>query len=134
MTGDDRDRVRADARRIDEAGRGMPHSARSPDAEDDYWRRNWHTRPYTDRTRDYEHYRPAYRFGWESRDRYPDLSWDEIEPRLATEWTRQRDRDRLTLKWDEARLAARDAWRRLERPDSGESTRESRWRPDSEQA
>lgn len=126
MTGDDRARVREDARRS-EAARRMPDRASSPETEDEYWRRNWQTRPYTDRTRDYEHYRPAYRFGWESRDRYPNRSWPEIEPQLATEWTRERDRERLTLKWDEARLAARDAWQRLEELTPEEPTRERHW-------
>ena len=53
-----------------------------PTAEDAYWRENFHTRPYADRSRRYDHYRPAYRYGWEARSLYSDKSWDEIESEL----------------------------------------------------
>jgi hypothetical protein len=96
------------------AGGHAVGEAVNPTAEDEYWRNNWSNRPYTDRSRGYEHYRPAYRLGWESRDRFRDHQWEDVESHLASEWHQQRERDRAALKWDEARLAARDAWQRLE--------------------
>jgi len=121
----DREQARAGTRGSAEAAsRGRPGPVPQPEGEDEYWRSNWRTRPYTDRTRDYEHYRPAYRFGWESRRRYPDRRWEEVEAHLATEW--QRHREQSPLKWDEARLAARDAWRRLEQHTTGGRGRDDR--------
>jgi hypothetical protein len=113
MNAADRDERRAPDRDT-EAG-ALPGEAVNPTAEDEYWRRNWSSRPYTDRNRDYEHYRPAFRFGWESRSRFRDCKWEEVEAQLASEWGRHGDRQRAALRWDEARLAARDAWQRLER-------------------
>jgi hypothetical protein len=97
------------------AGGHVAAEAVNPTAEDEYWRSNWSSRPYTDRSRGYEQYQPAYRLGWESRARFRDRRWEDVEPELASEWNRRRAGDRAALKWDEARLAARDAWRHLER-------------------
>src|SRR5688572_30517535 len=41
-----------------------------PSAEDAYWRDNYIHRPYADQTLSYDYYRPAYRYGWESRARF----------------------------------------------------------------
>lgn len=98
----------------------------NPTVEDEYWRTNWRNRPYVDQSRGYEAYQPAYRFGWEARDRYQDREWTEVERNLASEWDRDRERSRADLKWDEARLAARDAWHRLERKLPGDADRDGR--------
>ena len=39
----------------------------NPDDEDAYWREHHATRPYATADRSYNDYRPAYRYGWESR-------------------------------------------------------------------
>lgn len=96
------------------AGGHAAGEAVNPTAEDAYWRENWHSRPYVERARGYDYYQPAYRFGWEARDRYRDRDWNEVEQSLATDWDRHREQSRADLRWDEARLAARDAWRRIE--------------------
>jgi hypothetical protein len=81
-----------------------------PTVEDDYWRENYHTRPYADESLTYEHYQPAYRQGWESRSLYSDKSWDEIESELGKDWeTRRGD---SSLAWSNARHASREAWER----------------------
>lgn len=108
------------------AGGHAAAEAVNPTIEDEYWRSNWSNRPYADRSRSYEHYQPAYRLGWESRERYRDRRWEDVEHDLAGEWNQQRARDRETLKWDEARLAARDAWQRLERGSRGSSSERDR--------
>lgn len=84
-----------------------------PTAEDAYWRENYPNRPYYNPEIDYEKYRPAYQYGWESRQRYPDRDWQEIEADLAREW--ERDRDDYAMKWEDAAPAARDAWQRIPR-------------------
>ncbi len=89
-----------------------------PTVEDAYWSENHTSRPYYDKSRDYEHYRPAYRYGWESQSLYGDKSWDEIESELGEGWSERRGTS--ALDWRDARHATRDAWERVRAAD-GES-------------
>jgi hypothetical protein len=82
-----------------------------PTAEDAYWRANYRNRPYVDKGADYDSYRSAYQYGWESRRQYAGRRFDEVEPELARGWTVRS----TALGWDKAKLAARDAWDRVER-------------------
>jgi hypothetical protein len=84
----------------------------NPTEEDSYWRDNFRQRPYADETLGYDHYRPAYRYGWESRTRFSDRRWDEVERELERGWRENRGASRLG--WSDARLAARDAWQRID--------------------
>jgi hypothetical protein len=85
----------------------------NPIEEEAYWREAFLSRPYADETLGYDHYRPAYRYGWESRARFPDRRWDQVERELETGWRGNRGFSRLG--WTDAKLAARDAWQRVER-------------------
>ena len=80
--------------------------------EDAYWRDHYIQRPYADHTLSYDYYRPAYRYGWESRTRFLNRRWDEVEKELARDWRQHRGPSRLG--WTDARLAARDAWQRVD--------------------
>jgi hypothetical protein len=84
----------------------------SPTAEDSYWRDNYHRRPYADGTLSYDHYRPAYRYGWEARARHEGRRWTEVEKDLERGWREHRGTSRLG--WSHAKLAARDAWQRID--------------------
>ena len=84
-----------------------------PTAEDAYWRENYKSRPYVESDADYETYRPAYEYGWESRRKHRDLRFDEVEPELKAEWSNREQRSNFG--WDRARPAARDAWDRIDR-------------------
>ena len=84
-----------------------------PTAEDAYWRENYRNRPYVDQGAEYDAYRPAYRYGWESRSQYRDRRFDEVEPELQKGWSGGKHQSKLG--WDKARLAARDAWDRVDR-------------------
>lgn len=77
--------------------------------EDDYWRRNYATRPYVTPGATYETYRAAYQFGWECHRRYRGRRFSDIEGDLRREWERT-DRE---MTWDSARGATRDAWQRV---------------------
>jgi hypothetical protein len=85
----------------------------NPTEEEAYWRETFVSRPYADETLGYDHYRPAYRYGWESRTRFPDRRWDQVERELETGWRVHRGSSRLG--WADAKLAARDAWQRVDR-------------------
>jgi hypothetical protein len=45
------------------------------------------------------------------RDEYGDLSWNEAEPLIASNWGSLRGSSRL--KWNQARFATRAAWERV---------------------
>jgi hypothetical protein len=84
-----------------------------PTAEDAYWRENYRNRPYVDQGAEYDAYRPAYQYGWESRSQYRDRRFEEVEPELQKGWTGGTRQSKLG--WDKAKLAARDAWDRVDR-------------------
>jgi len=96
--------------------------------EDAYWRDNYSTRPYATADRSYEHYRPAYQYGWESRARMGNRPYDEVEPELERDWDgyRTRDTSRSDLTWSDAKHATRDAWHRIERRIPGDLDRDGR--------
>ena len=83
-----------------------------PTVEDAYWAKTYSTTPYVRKGTDYKTYRPAYKYGWESYERYPGKKWDDVEQDLARNWDTYRDGS--SLSWDDARMATRDAWGRLE--------------------
>jgi hypothetical protein len=95
------------------AGKSIAESI-EPTAEDAYWRENYKNRPYYDAStkHEYSEYQPAYRYGWESRTRYGDQTFDEVEPRLRRDWEAAKAHSRLS--WEHAKHAARDAWDRVE--------------------
>lgn len=85
-----------------------------PTGEVEYWRKNAVSQPYYDATRDFENdYAGVYRSGVIAREQYPNESWDEVEPRLASEWETNRGESKLD--WDAARPAAKDSWERADR-------------------
>jgi hypothetical protein len=92
------------------AGKGIAEAV-NPTEEEAFWRSTYHTRPYaTGRT--YEDLSPAYRYGWESRGRYADRTWDQAENDLERGWDKLKDKSKLH--WHEAKDATRDAWNRVE--------------------
>jgi phage tail tape-measure protein len=95
------------------AGHSIAESI-DPTVEDAYWRENYKSRPYFDASTnyDYNEYQPAYRHGWESRSRYADKTFDEVEPHLQRDWESAKAHSRLS--WEHAKHAARDAWDRVE--------------------
>jgi len=96
--------------------------------EDAYWRENYSSRPYADSGKTYDEYAPAYRYGAQSYEKYPDRQFDEVEPDLRRDWAQARGQS--SLEWDHARHPARDAWHRLsdtaERAIPGDSDRDGR--------
>jgi hypothetical protein len=96
----------------------------NPTVEDAYWSEHWRERDYVDSARPYSDYQPAYRYGWESRARHPNRSYNEVERDLERGWDRFRGES--TLQWNEARNATRDARHRVERALPGDADRDGR--------
>ncbi|HXU45761.1 MAG TPA: hypothetical protein VN783_09555 [Thermoanaerobaculia bacterium] len=93
------------------AGHGAAE-ALDPTLEDAYWNKTYKTRDYVDRTLPYTEYAPAYRYGWEARNRYGAKPWNEIETDLERGW--QHAKGSSSLAWNHAKHATRDAWHRVE--------------------
>lgn len=80
--------------------------------EDTYWRSNFRTRPYaSDVGRDYDYYRPGYRYGYEAANQYPNRSWNDVEADLSRDWSEYQHRGTST--WEQVKQAVRDAWDRV---------------------
>ena len=94
-----------------------------PAVEEAYWRDNYSTRPYV-AGGSYDDYGPAYRYGADAYSRYPDRSFDEVEPELGRGWTGARGSS--SLEWERAKHASRDAWHRVERAIPGDADGDGR--------
>jgi hypothetical protein len=98
-------------------GKGIAETI-DPTAEDAYWRENYANRSYCDQSHSYDNdYAPAYRYGWESRSRYHDRTWDQAESDIQKGWEKAKANSRLT--WEKAKHATRDAWDRITHSMSG---------------
>lgn len=81
------------------------------DEEDAYWRTNYKNRPYASGNTQYDSYRPGYRYGYESANRYTDKNWDAVEADLSRGWNQYEHR--RTSTWEQVKGAVRDAWDRV---------------------
>lgn len=88
--------------------------------EDNYWRSNFASRPYANVDRGYEYYRPGYRYGFESANRFRGRQWNEIESDLRSGWERYEHRAKST--WENIKDAVRDAWDRVTGSDKMRAT------------
>src|SRR4051812_2653490 len=62
----------------------------NPTIEDSYWRKTHQERPYYESNLTYdEHWRPAYRHGWEARMMHGGRQWEEVEPDLEKSWAQR---------------------------------------------
>jgi len=105
------------------AGKGAAEVV-NPTVEDAYWRENYRLRPYVNTSRPYDFYEPAYRYGWESRSRYMDRRFEDVETDLERGWDRFKGNSKLA--WHEAKDAVRDSWHHVERAMPGDFDRDNR--------
>ncbi len=93
---------------------------------DKYWQNEYKNKPYFDKGFEFDRdYRPAYRYGTYSRQRYSDRTWDDnLDRDLSRDWDRFKGSSRLT--WDRAKDATRDAWHNVERAIPGDADRDGR--------
>ena len=95
------------------AGKAVAEAV-DPTVEDAFWRDNHRSRPYYEAGVEYGNYQPAYQYGWESRQKYQDKTFDEMEPELQVGWSGAKTNSKLS--WDKAKHATRDAWERTQPP------------------
>ena len=92
------------------AGKGVAESV-NPTNEDAYWRENFKSRPYYNKEKSYEHYAPAYRYGWESASKHNGRRFEDVENDLSRGWNTARGK--ATIEWNEVKDATRDAFDRV---------------------
>ena len=76
-----------------------------------WWQNNFRTRSYVTDDREFDNYEPAYRFGYESANRYRGQNWTDIEPDLRNDWDKYEAHGNST--WDNVKDSVRDAWDRV---------------------
>lgn len=86
-------------------------SALNPSLEDTYWKENYLTRDYVEKSRPYTDYQAAYRYGWESHGRMGNRPFRDVENDLERGWDLARGESKLT--WMQAKKATSDAWHRM---------------------
>lgn len=92
----------------------------NPTVEEAYWSTNYLGRDYVERHRPYADYRPAYRYGWESRARMGNRPFRDVESDLERGWETAKGESKLA--WAQAKQAAKDAWHRIERAGSADTS------------
>jgi phage tail tape-measure protein len=85
----------------------------NPTAEAEYWRSNYASEPYHNKSFGYEDYAPAYQLGYQNRSQYTGKSFDQVESNLASDWEQSKGQSKLA--WSDAKQATRAAWHRAER-------------------
>lgn len=94
---------------------GMPgtteHPTRFTEAEEDYWRQSYSSRPYARSGSTYDEYRPAYQYGTDAAHYHQGRRWEDVEGDLERGWGEARGTSRST--WQEIKGAVRDAWDRV---------------------
>lgn len=83
----------------------------NPTAEEKYWEENYANRPYYVEGRDFETYRPAYRYGIDNYNRFEGKDFAQVEAELNRGWSKSRGTS--SLEWNEARPATEDAYNRM---------------------
>jgi len=94
------------------AGKGAAEAV-NPTEEDTYWSKEYKTRPYYKNGLEYNHYQPAYKYGWETatKPNYAGRNFDEVEPDLRSNWNTYRGTNKA--EWDDVRMATRDSYDRV---------------------
>jgi hypothetical protein len=91
----------------------VPEAGAGWSSEEAWWRDHFRARPYARPDRDFEHYRHAYRHGWEAAQRgRNEPGWSDVESEMRYGWENRADRTPDWSAWEEIKDAARDAWER----------------------
>jgi hypothetical protein len=106
-------RVASDPALIPPTGdRRRPAPDIDPAAEEAFWLANYTREPYFERGYTFADYLPAYRTGWEGRQRYHGRSFEQAERDLQRDYARNRADSQLD--WRRNRHAVRAAWERFD--------------------
>jgi len=85
----------------------------NPTEYDDYWRDNYTSKEYYNKTSDWDDYAPAYGLGYHAKGANAGRKYDEAENDLEQKWDEVKGDSKLA--WNDARGAVRDGWHHVER-------------------
>jgi hypothetical protein len=117
-----------DRNRDDVRDTGRHSGSRNWEDEERFWRDNYTSRPYAAQDRQFDEFRPGYRYGFESAQRHTGRDWNEAEPELRAGWDRYEHRGDNRSTWDQIKDSVRDAWDRVSGSDSGSDSGRDRHR------
>ena len=80
--------------------------------------------PYYVSGREWNDYRPAYQYGYDTYGQYRGQRFDDVQDKLERDWANARGDSRL--EWNEAKGAVRDGWHRIEEALPGDFGRDGR--------
>ncbi|HET7126138.1 MAG TPA: hypothetical protein VFI26_03435 [Lysobacter sp.] len=80
--------------------------------------------PYYVSGREWNDYRPAYQYGYDTYGQYRGQRFEDVQDQLERDWTNARGESRLA--WNEAKGAVRDGWHRIEEAMPGDADRDGR--------
>ena len=80
--------------------------------EDNWWRNNFSSRPYAT-GRNYEDFRPAYQYGFESGQHHLGRKWNDVETDLRSGWEKFEGKKGAGGTWESVKDAVKDAWHRI---------------------
>lgn len=86
---------------------GAMPTSRFDDYDTDF--RNDYQSRYANSGFDYSRYQPAYRYGWEARNKYQGRSWNDVQSDLQSDWQRNHPND----KWEDFKDSIRTGWERF---------------------
>lgn len=90
----------------------------------DHFRETYAQAPYYVSGREWNDYRPAYQYGYDTYGQYRGQRFEDVDSQLARDWAASRGESRLA--WDEAKGAVRAGWDRIERAMPGDADRDGR--------
>lgn len=96
----------------------------NPTEYQSHWEQNYTTRPYYSKDYSWNDYSPAYKLGYDGYAANRGKSFDSVERDLQTNWNETRGNSRL--EWNDAKLAVKDGWNRVERALPGDADGDGR--------
>ena len=85
----------------------------TPDSkDDDYYRSDWDSK-YASTGGAYDDYAPAYRYGSESRSKYANRNWDDVESDLRSDWDSRYGSSGGPSTWEKFKAAVRHGWDKI---------------------
>jgi len=103
---------------------GAVAEAVNPTEYSAYWEKRFRDAPYFTAGTTWSDYEPAYRYGYDTYDKYRGRRFDEVQPDLERKWDKAKGRSRLA--WSDAKEAVRDGWHHIERALPGDADRDGR--------
>lgn len=96
----------------------------NPTEYQDHFKNTYRERPYFKSGLGWDDYQPAYQYGYDTYGQYRGQRFEDVEPRMESEWASSRNNSKL--EWSDARGAVRDGWHHIERALPGDADRDGR--------